>query len=349
MKAKMFFPLLIVIYRLFFSPLVSFAQSDELDKVRANIIKAEMIYEKASFPSCHASTIVETGNGLLAAWFGGTYEKNPDVCIYLASNNNGRWSEPIMVADGVQNDTLRYPCWNPVLFKRDNGDIVLFYKVGPTPQSWWGLYKISRDNGITWSAETKIPYNLLGPIKNKPVRLSDGQILYPTSFETAEKWDIYLETSSQDLTNWQKINIDNKNFNSIQPSVLFYKNGNMQLLCRSKNECITESWSKDNGKTWTPVVATQLPNNNSGIDAVTLSNGLQLLIYNPIVRGRNILAIAGSYDGKGWKNLILLEDYPDGEFSYPAIIQGKDGIIHITYTYRRQKIKYVTLAIVKLK
>lgn len=90
-------------------------------------------------------------------------------------------------------------------------------------------------------------------------------------------------------------------------------------------------------------MATELPNNNSGIDAVTLSSGLQLIIYNPITSGRNKLAIAGSYDGKAWEKLIDLENEPEGEFSYPAMIQDKHGNVHITYTYQRERIKYVQL------
>lgn len=313
------------------------------EKVTAKVLVSEYIYESAPFPECHASTITETANGLLAAWFGGTYEKHPDVCIYVSENTDGKWNVPVMAADGVINDTLRYPCWNPVLYTRDNGDIILYYKVGPSPREWWGLYKISTDNGKTWSEAVQIPDNLLGPIKNKPERLSDGTLLYPTSFETREVWNIYVETSDQELSNWKKVPIDNNGFNAIQPTILFYKDGRIQMLCRSREKKIVESWSADQGKTWSPVQATSLVNNNSGIDAVTLKNGLQLLINNPIERGRNKLDVKISADGKIWHDVIVLEDQPEGEFSYPAMIQGADGTVHITYTYNREKIKYVQL------
>lgn len=315
------------------------------ENVTADVLASEFIYDAAEFPSCHASTIVETEKGFLASWFGGTYERHPDVCIYTAENIDGEWSAPKLVADGIINDTLRYPCWNPVLFKRDNGDVVLYYKVGPSPREWWGEYKISTDEGETWSEASKIPNNLLGPIKNKPERLSDGTILYPTSFETTDVWNIYIETSDQDLSNWQKTDIDNNGFNAIQPSILFYDDGKIQMLCRSREKRIVETWSSDNGKTWTPVEATTLVNNNSGIDAVTLKNGLQLLISNPIERGRNKLSLKSSVDGINWFDVIILEDQPEGEFSYPAIIQGNDGTIHITYTYNRELIKYIHLKI----
>ncbi|HAZ04316.1 MAG: sialidase [Bacteroidetes bacterium GWF2_42_66] len=317
------------------------------EKIKAEVLASEFIYEEASFPSCHASTIIETENGLLASWFGGTHEKHPDVCIYTSEKTLEQWSAPALVADGIMNDTLRHPCWNPVLFKKDNGDVVLYYKVGPNPREWWGLYKISTDDGKSWSESILIPDHLLGPIKNKPEQLKDGTILYPTSYETPEKWAIYVETSDQNLDNWEKTEIDNNGFNAIQPTVLFHKGGRIQLLCRSKEKKIVETWSDNQGKTWTPLTATSLPNNNSGIDAVTLDNGLHLLICNPIEKGRNKLSVLASADGKNWSTLIILEDQPKGEFSYPAIIQGKDGTIHITYTYNREKIKYVHLAIQK--
>ncbi|QGY48226.1 sialidase [Maribellus comscasis] len=313
------------------------------EDVKAEVLTAEFIYETAPFPQCHASTIVETEDGFLASWFGGTREKNPDVCIYTSALTDGRWSTPVLVADGIINDTLRYPCWNPVLFKTNNGEIVLYYKVGPSPREWWGLYKVSADNGNTWSDAVEIPDNLLGPIKNKPENLSDGTILYPTSFETREKWNIYVETSDEDLENWKKVDIDNNGFNAIQPTILFYSEGKIQMLCRSKEKKIVETWSSDNGKTWSPVEATSLVNNNSGIDAVTIKNGLHLLISNPVEKGRNKIDVKISADGKNWFDLIVLEDQPEGEFSYPAIIEGSDGTIHITYTYNRKTVKYVHL------
>ena len=310
------------------------------------IVTFEYIYQQqdVSFPSCHASTITETKDGLISSWFGGTEERNPDVCIYVASKVKGSWSKPILVADGVQEEK-RFPCWNPVLFTRADGDIVLYYKVGPNPRTWWGFYKISKDNGKTWTSATKIPDNLLGPIKNKPVALTNGKILYPTSFETAEKWNIYLETSDQNLGNWQKIAIDNNNLNSIQPTVLIHKDGTLQLLCRSRNKNINESWSKDNGLTWSPLIPTQLPNNNSGIDAVTLSDGKQILVFNPIIKGRNKLALAISENGINWNAAVLLENdqNTDSEFSYPAVIQTNDGLIHVTYTWNRKLIKHVVI------
>lgn len=316
-------------------------------KISAKLLTAEFIYEKAPFPSCHASTIVETKEGLLAAWFGGTHENHPDVCIYTSACIGGKWSTPAEVADGIQSDTLRYPCWNPVLFKRDNGDIVLYYKVGKDPRSWWGMYKISTDQGKSWSAAVRIPGKLYGPIKNKPERLQDGTILYPTSVETRQSWNVYLETSDQKLGNWQQINIDNNNLNAIQPTVLFHKDGKIQLLCRSKEKKIVESWSSDQGKSWSPLQQTSLPNNNSGLDAVTLKNGLHLLICNPIEKGRNKLSVLASRDGKAWETMIVLEDMPSGEFSYPAIIQSKDGSVHLVYTWNREKIRYAHLKVKK--
>jgi predicted neuraminidase len=316
------------------------------ESIKVKVLTSGFIYDEASFPQCHASTIVETSKGLLAAWFGGTHEKHSDVCIYTSSLEDGQWSVPELVADGIINDTLRYPCWNPVLYKKDNGDVVLYYKVGPNPREWWGLYKVSKDDGKSWSEQMEIPDHFLGPIKNKPERLDGGILLYPTSYETSQEWNIYVEKSDQDLENWRKIEIDNQGFNAIQPTILFHGKGKIQMLCRSKEGKIVETWSEDQGESWSPVQATQLVNNNSGIDAVTLHNGNHLLVCNAIGKGRNKLSVLASNDGKDWKELVL-EDQPIGEFSYPAIIEGKDGTAHLTYTYNRRKIKYVHLEIDK--
>lgn len=327
---------------IFFSLGILFVPKPAID---IKVLRSEFIYESAPFPSCHASTLIETDQGVLAAWFGGTYERHPDVSIYTSILQNGKWSNPEMVADGVENKDFRNPTWNPVLYQNPNGQIVLFYKEGPNPREWWGLYKTSDDGGKTWSRAIQIPPGMLGPVKNKTVTLADGTLLHPSSFETNGVWSMHVETTSADIQNWQKIEIDNGSFHAIQPTVLFYPDGKLQMLARTQEDVIGATWSTDGGKTWSTVESTGLVHNNSGIDAVTLKNGMQLLLCNPIKDGRNKLSLMMSMDGVDWEEIYVLEDEPKGEFSYPAIIQAKDGSIHMTYTYNREKIKYVSLTL----
>ncbi|MBA4852209.1 exo-alpha-sialidase [Emticicia sp. BO119] len=319
---------------------------------QSTVLKKEDIYEVAPFPECHASTIVELSKDkMLAAWFGGTRESNPDVCIWQSRLENGRWSTPEKIADGIIDQDLRYPTWNPVLFKTKEGKLFLFYKVGKNPREWWGEMKTSTDDGLTWSKAEKLPEGMLGPIKNKPVQLTNGDILYPTSTESVKGniWHIHLEKSDKNAKNWEMIPIENDTFGVIQPSILQYADGRMQLLCRSKQNHVVETWSNDGGKTWGPLKPTSLLNPNSGTDAVSLKNGKQVIVYNPLTRGkqwsngRQKLNVAVSTDGVKWEDIAVLEDETKGEFSYPAIIQASDGLVHITYTNNRKKIKYVVL------
>lgn len=322
------------------------------------IIESEFIYleEEVSFPSCHASTIEETELGLIAAWFGGTSEKNPDVGIWASRKVNGKWSSPVELVNGVQNESLRYPTWNPVLFQPETGPLMLFYKVGPDPRTWWGMITTSDDGGLSWSEPAKLGMgpsdHLLGPIKNKPVQLEDRSILCPSSSETRSKWRVHFELSSDMGKTWEFIGPinDGIEFDAIQPSILFHADGKLQVLCRTKQGVISQSWSEDQGRTWSAMEATMLPNPNSGTDAVTLKDGRQVLIYNHIIPdqtwgSRSRLNMAISEDGINWSAAVLLEDDPDpdSEYSYPAVIQTRDGMIHITYTWNRKVIKHVVV------
>ena len=335
------------------------------DTTNAAYVSGELIYplDNRPTPECHASTIVETADGLVTAFFAGTHENNPDVGIRVSRLVDGEWTWPEEVADGVQNDTLRYPCWNPVLFQPKGGDLMLFYKVGPSPQTWWGMLITSKDNGNTWSEPRKLGEDakighLLGPIKNKPVQLDDGTIIAPTSIEYPkadgedQDWRVYFEISKDLGQTWEVVGPinDGVEFDAIQPSVLTYPDGKLQVICRTRQDVLAESWSDDQGKTWSAMAAMTLPNPNSGTDAVTLADGRQLLIYNHSTKkgeepkDRNILNLALSEDGKAWTTVMTLENEPieDG-YAYPAIIQSADGLVHITYTYNRRSIKYVVV------
>jgi predicted neuraminidase len=311
------------------------------------VVMSEFIFETAPFASVHASTIAENKEGLVAAWFGGTREGAADVGIWLSRQVKGLWSAPAEVATGDQRDGARCPCWNPVLFAKPNGTLMLFYKVGPNPQGWWGMVKISRDAGRTWTEARRLPDGILGPIKNKPVLLPDGALLCPSSTESAgwpSAWRIHFERTEDDGLTWTvaypPLPSDGRRIDAIQPSIIIHPGGRLQAVGRTRQGRVFETWSGDAGKTWTPLALTVLPNPNSGLDAVTLKDGRHLLVYNHATEGRSPLNIALSPDGKTWQAALILESGP-GEYSYPAVIQASDGLVHITYTWRRQRIKHV--------
>jgi predicted neuraminidase len=310
---------------------------------RDAVVKAEFIYEQAPFPSCHASTIAETKGGLVAAWFGGTREKSPDVGVWISRRDRNGWFKVVEVANGVQQTGERYPCWNPVLFQPARGPLLLFYKVGPSPSEWWGMLTTSTDGGATWSKPRRLPDGILGPIKNKPVQLQDGSILCGSSTEHAG-WRVHIERTSDLGETWQKTGPlnDRTQFGAIQPAILVHRSGAIQILCRSRQSKITESWSSDGGKTWSKMKSTALPNPSAGIDAVTLKDGRALVVYNHTEKARSPLNVAVSSDGKTWKAALILEDQP-GEYSYPAVIQSADGLVHVTYTWKRERIKHVVI------
>src|SRR5262249_35067962 len=281
------------------------------------VVKSEFIYETAPYPECHASTIAESKGKLVAAWFGGTKEKHPDVGVWLSRWEEGKWTAPAEVANGVESAEKRYPTWNPVLHQSKSGPLLLFYKVGPSPSTWWGMMMTSVDAGKTWSKPQRLPDGIAGPIKNKPVELNNGELLCPSSTED-KGWRVHFERTADLGKTWQRIEAinDGKEFGVIQPTVFFHPGAKLQALMRSRQGKIIESWSEDNGKTWSKLAATALPNPNSGIDGVTLKDGRHLLVYNHVITkpgkwgDRAPLNVAVSEDGKTWKAALALETGP---------------------------------------
>lgn len=315
------------------------------------IISREYLFDENTkpAPSCHASTIAQMKDGkLAAAWFGGTAEGNKDVVIWFARHLDGKWSKAVEVGTGVQADGSRHPCWNPVLLQSKDGDLMLFYKVGPSPQTWWGMLRTSKDNGNTWSEPVKLPDGVLGPIKNKPVELPDGTILCPTSTESVAKpsaWRVHFEVTKDKGKTFKTAAPSAPGeppIDAIQPSVLFLGGKELLALGRSRQGQIFQVKSSDLGETWGPMSLTSLPNPNSGTDAVTMKDGLHVLIYNHTKKGRSPLNVAVSKDGVTWKAALVLES-EHGEYSYPAVIQTADGKLHFTYTWKRQLVRHVVV------
>lgn len=359
------------------------------------VVVDEFLYKHADFPQCHSASIVETKKGdLVATYFGGTKERNPDVCIWVSRKLKGsqEWTKPQMVADGVElrplkpnkdgkvsqvttsakpafgarfmplpqwtgnrgeyaiGDNYREACWNPVLFETPDGELQLYFKIGPNVAGWLGWYVTSKDGGKTWSQRKRLPEGFYGPVKNKPV-LNKGRLIAPTSDER-DGWKLYFELSDDMGKTWRRtafVEADS-NVKAIQPSILQLPDGRLEAVCRTRSRRIGVTYSSDNGETWSKLSFLETPNNNSGIDAVTLQDGTYAMICNdwPIEPtkekgARTPLSILRSKDGVHWTHWITLEDSPVSQYSYPSIIQSRDGHLHAIYTWRRQRIKHVEL------
>lgn len=316
------------------------------------ISRQKIFTEDIFFNNCHASTVLKSGDRLLCAWFAGTKEGNDDVEIYLSFNDGEAWSKPKRMT------STDVPCWNPVLLEND-GEITLFYKAGRKISEWQTYYMRSVDNEDTWTSPAQLVEGDIsggrGPVKNKAIIATDGRIIAPASVETETAWDAFADISADGGKTWQKSNFmpfdhaiaDGKGV--IQPT-LWESEGRFYALLRSTEGRIMRSVSED-GIAWSKCEKTELPNNNSGIDCVKLTNGDIFVVFNPIAESwgdRNIISYAISSDnGKSFSEPTLIEkdDDTEAEFSYPAVItDGK--YIYITYTHYRKTVMFVKLEII---
>jgi predicted neuraminidase len=324
-------------------------------------VQQEFVFTQAPFASSHASTIAQLRSGdLMAAWFGGTGEGEPDVAIWGSVRTAHGWSKPVELVREP-----KIPCWNPVLFHTNDGRLWLYYKFGPNPSSWTGARRWSADDGKTWSPVEHLPAGILGPIREKPLVEPDGTIVSGSSVESYHAWAAWIERSTDDGRNWVKhgpIVAPNLAPNAatpanpdatsgiIQPVVIAMGNRHLRLYARATTDIahIAAADSIDDGVTWGPTRMLDLPNPNSGIDAVRLRDGRIVMIYNDTAQGRTPLNLAVSRDGEHFHNVATLENTP-GEYSYPAIIQEKDGSLAMTYTWQRTRIRFAHVALSTLQ
>ena len=329
----------------------------------------EDIFVTAPFASAHASTVVElAGGSLMACWFGGSAEGAPDVAIWCSQKNGAAaWSAPL---ERVRERDIA--AYNPVLFHSRDGRLWLYYKFGPHPTSWSAGRMFSTDEGKTWSPAEHLPAGMLGPIRTKPLVESNGTIVSGSSVESYRTWAVWIERSTDDGKTWIKrgpIAADalaakrqddvttqskdpyawNATTGIIQPAILALGPNHLRLYARSTANIgkIVVADSADDGLTWSSPHALDILNPNAGIDAVTVGGGV-VLIYNDSATQRTPLKLAFSRDGEHFTTFQTLEQGP-GEFSYPAMIVGRNGDLHLTYTWNRKRIRYVHLAAAKLQ
>lgn len=310
--------------------------------------------ENRPTPSCHASTVLPLPDGnVLSAWFGGTAEGKDDVDIWVCLRDSGVWGAPRRVSACAS-----LPHWNPALFLRTDGTVTLYFKVGRDIPFWQTYVALSDDGGRSFGEPFPLVENDMsggrGPVKNKPVRLSDGTVLAPASTEQDGEWRAFVDLSRDDGISFDRqpdvpasyidAHGNESLIHCIQPTLWESASG-VHMLLRTSAGAAYRSDSTDGGRTWSHVERTSLPNNNSGLDVTRTPDGVLWLVSNPVGENwgaRSPLTLQRSDDdGASWSEALVLEPYggEDAEFSYPAIV-ADGGVLHITYTNQRQSISY---------
>ena len=326
------------------------------------ILKEEFLSPDIEQFDCHSSSLVETRQGeLCAVWKGGpgagksNIDIKENVGVWCSLFDGNQWSKPMEIVTAVHS-----VCWNPVLCRYSDGELLLFYRIGPDPRHAVSLVKRSRDGGVTWSQEEILPAGIVGPAKNKPILMADEILICPSSFAVGEPEDLYkatacwIEITEDRGLHWKKVGplaLPHRKFGVIEPALFFDKEDNLRIYCRDRAHRIGEKgyiWeaiSHDGGMHWSELKQTQFPNPDSAFDIVDFEEGELMLIYNHSHTNRFPLNFAISWDGGDhWSLPYLLDE--KGEF--PAAIVTRDGCVHVTYAIasshaEQRRIKHVVI------
>lgn len=325
-------------------------------------------------PSVHAASVIPLKNGRWRSfWFAGSREGASDVVILSSvwDKNKNVWQPPTVVLDRktAQNLLGRYiaKLGNPVPFVNKNGQIELF--VVTVSVGGWAGSSITRlnsdDEGETWSKPRRLitsPFiNISTLVKSPGFFFSDGTIGLPVYHEWIGKYGELLR-----LDHSGKV-IDKRRLSSgrgtLQPVIFFDNENQAQVFFRQARKkgpnLIPVSQSQNAGLTWQVKDDLNIPNPNSAIAGIELSNGARLMAINDLEHGRKRLVMLASFPSKtnpigersnnysNWKILKVLDDETQSntnsyhEFSYPYLSANEQGDVMLLYTWNRKKIKTV--------
>ena len=325
----------------------------------AALFQAELITPAPAVAAVHVASLCQGLDGtLFAAWYGGSHEGARDVNIYWSRRGpaaDQAWSAPrVLVSRQSAAHELQRPIkkvGNAMLFA-DGSRLRLIYvtvSIGGWSTSSLNL-KTSRDGGQNWETSRRLTlspfFNFSELVKNQPSPMSDGSWSVPIYHECLGKFPELLrlqEMSSGELS-YGKSRVCGGRF-ALQPALVPLSDDEALALCRDSSRVgrIRISRTSDAASHWSIPEAMSLPNSDSGLDAVRLSDGRLVLAYNEGKTGRDTLSLALSEDGgRNWKRQATLESEPGAEFSYPYLLQARDGRLHLVYTWRRKSIKHAS-------
>jgi predicted neuraminidase len=308
-------------------------------------------------PSAHASSIAMMPDGSLRiAWFGGAREGAGDVGIWMAEvSPAGRVGEHWLALarkdlEARLSRVIRI-IGNPVVWCDPRG-VLRLWVVSVSYGGWSGSSVNaleSRDGGRSWENPRRLVvsplFNLSTLVRAQPVALSDGSIGLPAYHELARKWGLWIRLDeSGHMYALERIMPATGSW--LQPSVAPLSSTRAIALLRCavpELAAVGRASSTDAGAAWRAEGTLPIPNPDSGLALLALQDGSLLLAANPSTSNRAKLQLFRSRDnGETWVPSRVVAEAPQGEFSYPCLVQGSDGLVHLSFTRQRKGISLVT-------
>ncbi|NOZ63710.1 MAG: exo-alpha-sialidase [Caldiserica bacterium] len=296
----------------------------------------------------HAPSIVEIpGQGLLVAWYSGSKEKNRDTAIFFSFKKSGsqKWSTPRILID-----TPSRADGNPVLFFK-NKEIYCFYSVlWGTGWSTARLFYVKslvepKEKDFSWSPPCRIsPFYKTGELmRGKPVALNEKSFFLPL-YQELFGYSSYLYLIREGKVVWRSSYLKSSPGN-LQPVIVPLPTLWLMFMRSARGGYLWEATSRNQGKTWSkPVKRKDLPQPNSGFDALRLSSGRIILVFHNNPKDTHSLNISISEDGgKSFSLKKVIEENKKEKFLYPSVIQDAKGKIHIVYTVNKKEIRHIVL------
>jgi len=336
---------------------IAHTQPVERSRQEAPYFAADFVNQAKPGVMCHVPSIAVAGKDkLICTWYAGSREAASDVAVYAAffQENTGKWTEPEVLVDRISSSReLRR--WvgkvgNAVVMNDNHGRLWLFYASLLGGWSTASLnYKVSRDEGRTWTASRKMIlspfFNLTNNVKNGGQNLSRAAFLLPVYHEFLRKFsNVVLVRPQAEKIQYEMRRIT-RTGKAIQPVLIPWDGQNLLAVFRNAAGGgpghILKAESRDVGRHWSGLTATPLPNPDSGFDMIRLGDGAILGAINQSFQERDNLTLVISRDGgMTWADLYVLENTPGKEYAYPFLARS-GRYYHLTYSYERSRIKHV--------